>query len=80
MNHAEVCPICKGTGKVEAGENLERNCHGCGGLGWITVVDSAQPSHVGVPYIPFLPFHPTAPYPWTIFWPLGITITWEIKP
>jgi len=48
MAHAERCPVCNGSGK-----RLERpprectlatpiiyTCHGCGGLGWITVQDS----------------------------------------
>ena len=33
MSHAEICPVCSGKGKVEE----ERQCHGCAGLGWITV-------------------------------------------
>ena len=46
MSHAEVCPICHGTGKVEDYEDfldttapLERTCHGCGGKGWVSVDD-----------------------------------------
>jgi len=46
--HAEKCPVCGGTGRV----NLEPDpgttaqmgnevlCHGCGGSGWVTVADS----------------------------------------
>lgn len=49
MAHAEICPICKGKGKVKivAPEVLKEvttdmiqgyeTCHGCGGKGWITV-------------------------------------------
>ena len=32
MAHAEICPVCNGTGKV--GNVL---CHGCGGRGWLEV-------------------------------------------
>ncbi len=33
MAHAEICPVCKGTGrKLDQGV-----CHGCGGSGWVTV-------------------------------------------
>ena len=44
MNHAERCPVCDGSGKVDSGEpsgvginDRQKTCHGCGGLGWITV-------------------------------------------
>jgi len=32
MKHAEICPVCGGTGKV----NMEK-CHGCDGKGWVEV-------------------------------------------
>ena len=45
--HAEVCPVCKGSGKYRDYTNcnytatiyVERTCHGCNGTGWITVTD-----------------------------------------
>jgi hypothetical protein len=43
MSHAEVCPICYGKGWValDGTENLtcpsHKTCHGCGGMGWVTV-------------------------------------------
>lgn len=43
MSHAEVCPICHGEGWVimRGTENLtcpsHKTCHGCGGVGWVTV-------------------------------------------
>lgn len=40
MSHAELCPVCKGTGKVN-----EKECHGCQGKGWIEIGDS-------IPYYP----------------------------
>jgi DnaJ-class molecular chaperone len=47
MSHAERCPVCGGQGKVQKLTNLwpttagfEETCHGCGGLGWVTVQDS----------------------------------------
>lgn len=45
-SHSETCPICFGTGKLpdpsEGGTsnyNATKQCHGCLGLGWITVKD-----------------------------------------
>jgi len=43
MAHAERCPVCYGKGKLpdESMGNstvpIEKTCHGCGGLGWVTV-------------------------------------------
>ena len=34
MAHSEICPICKGSGKIK-----KDTCHGCGGKGWIEVND-----------------------------------------
>lgn len=44
MAHGEICPICKGTGVVSGNTpdltaRYSITCHGCGGLGWITVTD-----------------------------------------
>jgi len=46
MTHAEICPICNGTGYIsetmfsEVSNNTgTRVCHGCGGTGWVTVAD-----------------------------------------
>ena len=49
--HAEICPVCKGTGKYKEYWNYgkttnvsyEHTCHGCKGIGWITVVDDDTP-------------------------------------
>lgn len=48
MAHAEKCPVCGGTGKILKDEypfttaiNNPTTCHGCGGLGWVTVQDGA---------------------------------------
>ena len=40
MAHAELCPVCGGTGKIKSptfilGKN--KTCHGCGGSGWVEV-------------------------------------------
>jgi len=40
--HAELCPVCKGNGKVAEKDiygkiTEEQLCHGCGGLGWVKV-------------------------------------------
>jgi len=45
MTHAEVCPVCSGTGKLEirdpygrtATVPLYQTCHGCSGKGWVVV-------------------------------------------
>jgi DnaJ-class molecular chaperone len=46
MNHAEICPVCGGRGKVMSPVNswttavsYEQTCHGCSGCGWVTVKD-----------------------------------------
>lgn len=30
--HAEICPVCKKSGKVNG-----KTCHGCDGKGWVKV-------------------------------------------
>lgn len=49
MSHAEKCPICSGTGKVETAHPLSgiyapevTTCHGCGGKGWVEIEDELQ--------------------------------------
>ena len=45
MAHAEICPVCKGTGKYQENPfppnsstaTMKQLCHGCGGRGWVTV-------------------------------------------
>lgn len=54
MSHAEVCPVCEGTGKVKEYNKyfspfgfehstglsyIEKTCHGCQGKGWVNVTD-----------------------------------------
>lgn len=42
---AEICPVCKGSGKyrkyyvtgLTADSYTETTCHGCNGIGWITI-------------------------------------------
>ena len=36
---AERCPVCHGTGEVDAhtGPGETKTCHGCGGKGWVQV-------------------------------------------
>lgn len=48
MSHAEICPICKGTGKLE-----KRICHGCDGKGWVTVGIDYPPAHYSEPWQEF---------------------------
>jgi len=44
MKHAEICPICKGRGRVPEDPEWDsgpspstRVCHGCNGKGWVEV-------------------------------------------
>ena len=40
MSHAETCPVCLGKGRIydpASSTTLGEPCHGCGGLGWVTV-------------------------------------------
>jgi len=47
MAHAEICPVCKGTGEVDINESFEykkqsiKTCHGCRGTGWVTIQDDS---------------------------------------
>ncbi|MCP3685419.1 MAG: hypothetical protein GY861_22435 [bacterium] len=53
--HAEVCPVCNGTGKVKdntfrySGSSTtvptEYICHGCNGKGWVEVNDRQRYYH-----------------------------------
>lgn len=44
-NHAEICPVCGGSGKYKETYNMnytnatyiEKTCHGCEGKGWVIV-------------------------------------------
>jgi len=61
MQTAQKCPVCNGEGKYKGEE-----CHGCYGLGWVTV---GQPDYV--PYCP--PVYPSYPPP---IWPQPTTVPW----
>jgi hypothetical protein len=75
MSHAELCPVCKGSGKHQV---VDQACHGCDGKGWVTVQDSSEqqtiPYYVPVPYYvpPTEPLNPWYPYS-TPYWPPRIT-------
>jgi hypothetical protein len=49
MKHAEICPVCKGTGKYK-----RKKCHGCNGKGWV---------EIGTDPIVIPPIKPTRPMP-----------------
>ncbi len=57
MPHAELCPVCSGTGKCEG-----ETCHGCVGLGWVVVGIECS----AYPQYPTYPVHPSTPWdsPW----------------
>ncbi len=49
MSHAEICPVCHGSGKIPPHDDgqttavpLPVTCHGCGGSGWVTIEDGRQ--------------------------------------
>ena len=68
MAHAEICPVCEGKGKVK-----KKPCHGCSGLGWVTVQDEQS---YPVPYYPYYPQYPMYPY-----WPYwSVPSIWEQDP
>ena len=55
--HAEICPVCKGSGKYKdytdcnytATVYVERTCHGCSGTGWVSVIDDYTPDYGNPP-------------------------------
>lgn len=49
MKHAELCPVCKGSGKILqpidsqcTGVPFSEVCHGCDGKGWVTIKDESE--------------------------------------
>lgn len=49
MAHAEICPVCYGSGKIGAEGPVERKtCHGCNGKGWVEIGSD----RIGVPVQP----------------------------
>jgi DnaJ-class molecular chaperone len=67
MNHTEICPVCKGSGKVRMFDGYlvaedaahvkgeeEKTCHGCNGKGWVTVENYFCP-------------RPMPPHEWIIY-------------
>lgn len=59
MAHAEKCPICSGTGRVNTDDKSivggQIPCYGCGGKGWVEVQErTLNPMY---PYYP--PTYPT---------------------
>lgn len=55
MAHAEKCPVCNGAGKIpdyslEVSTAVNTNiktCHGCDGVGWVTVQENRiLPSYI----------------------------------
>jgi len=56
--HAEICPVCGGSGHVEMPDGIGTTtvpmpepCHGCGGKGWVSV---GNDGHIP-PYYPYYP-------------------------
>ena len=50
QNHAEICPVCRGSGKYKETYNMnytnatyiEKTCHGCQGKGWVIVPEAQE--------------------------------------
>jgi hypothetical protein len=73
MSHAEKCPVCNGAGKLPAiNDGMSTaipqpiTCHGCNGLGWVTIYDTIN--------YPIYPVFPVYPQPWYPNWQ---TTTWR---
>ena len=57
INHAEICPVCSGEGKITkhysptdhttAQTSYSYTCHGCNGKGWVIVQDGYKTSISG---------------------------------
>lgn len=69
MAHAELCPICKGSGYLTtdytpttAGMTTAKPCHGCNGKGWIEVQDSQTVYPYWVYYPIYIEPYPSQPY------------------
>ena len=59
---AQICPVCRGSGKYKDSKNVEQICHGCNGKGWILVPDNPKIRHIK-PHDPWYPTHkPTITY------------------
>ena len=72
--HAELCPVCKGSGR-----ELRRDivCPGCVGKGWVEVQDSMpvlphvsphDPWYPHPVYPPTQPYYPSGPVTGTPWW------------
>lgn len=83
MSHAERCPVCLGSGKLTLSglphdsnpDEVSKPCHGCGGIGWVTVADPPPvvfplvvvPQPVNpIPYVPPPQPYAPAPFPWWV--------------
>ena len=74
MRHAELCPVCNGSGKVIASQSTDvtvrtKKCHGCNGKGWV---------EIGIDYssIPYISYYTS---PWTTLWVAPYESTWDGK-
>jgi len=50
MSDARICPVCSGSGKYN-----DKECHGCGGQGWV-IIPSSHP-------VPIIRPDRSQPYP-----------------
>ncbi len=66
--HSEICPVCKGTGKIFDKTNTTafKTCYGCGGKGWVEIRDD---SGWAQPWYPNPNPWPYNPYPLTPWYP-----------
>jgi len=68
MARADLCPVCRGSGKYKSSNPVERlhgekPCHGCWGRGWVEVTDGPflLPPQTEVPWTPVPVRTPTMP-------------------
>lgn len=60
---AVICPVCNSRGKVPADDSstaAEKECHGCGGRGWVEVGSADY-----YPPVRIFPYPQWPWYPWT---------------
>ena len=79
MSKAQMCPVCKGRGKIPGHKDMGstviengKTCHGCDGRGWVEV-GGDDPPYWTVPYQPWPSYPPYCPPQWT--YTCGDTVT-----
>lgn len=82
MAHSEICPVCKGKGKVPLTEDSwdDKTCNGCSGKGWVVVPDDkVLPIPYPYPIYPEPYYPPYKPYIWYLGYKIETTDHTEVK-